>query len=119
MRSEERGVSGVYALCWKRDSGEVNMVWIPTEAGRASWSKTHHLTGKQVSWRLSSMTTPHAITTFGGATGGTDAWGRGVNVLIFALIFLFIDRKDEFQLERRPPAPSTMKCVSSRLHMYM
>ena len=42
----------------------------------------------------------------------------GVNVLIFALIFLFIDRKDEFQLERRPPAPSTMKCVSSQLHMY-
>ena len=82
LRSEERGVSGLYALCWKRDAGEVNMVWIPTEAGRASWSKTHHLTGKQVSWRLSSMTTPHAITTFGGATGGTDAWGRGVNVLV-------------------------------------
>ena len=82
LRSEERGVSGLYALCWKRDAGEVNMVWIPTEAGRASWSKTHHLTGKQVSWRLSSMTTPHAITTFGGAAGGTDAWGRGVNVLV-------------------------------------
>jgi hypothetical protein len=82
LRSEERGVSGLYALCWKRDGGEVNMVWIPTEAGRASWSKTHHLTGKQVSWRLSSMTTPHAITTFGGAAGGTDAWGRGVNVLV-------------------------------------
>jgi hypothetical protein len=28
------------------------------------------------------MTTPHAITTFGGAAGGTDAWGRGVNVLV-------------------------------------
>ena len=35
-----------------------------------------------MSWRLSSMTTPHAITTFGGAAGGTDAWGRGVNVLV-------------------------------------
>ena len=46
----------------------------------------------------------------------------GVNVLIFALIFLFIDRKDEFQPERRPPAPSTMNGVSlhgSTTCMYM
>ena len=81
LRSEELGLSGLYALTWRRDAGgDVGVVWIPTDAGRPSRDVKRH---QRVSWSLSpAVTTPHAISVFGGVAGGTSGWGRGVNVLV-------------------------------------
>ena len=82
LRSEELGLSGLYALTWRRDAGgDVRVVWIPTDAGRPVRGAKRH---RRVSWSLppTAVTTPHAVSVFGGVAGGTSGWGRGVNLLV-------------------------------------
>ena len=79
LRSEEQGMHGFYALCWRRGpdgrSGAVRLVarWF---AGGANGA------GATAHWDLPGVTTPHMLDVVGGAVGGTAAWGRGISLLV-------------------------------------
>ena len=79
LRSEDQGMHGFYALCWRRGpdgrSGAVRLVARWFAGGANGVGATAH-------WDLPGVTTPHMLDVVGGAVGGTAAWGRGISLLV-------------------------------------
>ena len=79
LRSEDQGMHGFYALCWRRGpdgrSGAVRLVARWFAGGANGVGTTAH-------WDLPGVTAPHMLDVVSGGVGGTAAWGRGISLLV-------------------------------------
>ena len=79
LRSEDQGMHGFYALCWRRGpdgrSGAVRLVARWFAGGANGVGTTAH-------WDLPGVTAPHMLDVVSGGVGGTAALGRGISLLV-------------------------------------
>ena len=79
LRSEDQGMHGFYALCWRRGpdgrSGAVRLVARWFAGGANGVGTTAH-------WDLPGVTAPHMLDVVSGGVGGTAAFGRGISLLV-------------------------------------